>query len=318
MLKPKLLIADSNLIQPWFMPLWQEYFDVEIYDHNQIYDSATTVVTDNRLGEVHRYQRIKQHNNRIILPYLMDSGINDTSEIVQEELVLRARDWMWIQESLQWRYLNYHTPRVPTVPNKFFLLLMNLKRYNRDTLFRAVDPYLESSMYSYIEKGILLPDDVFVSNEFNSGTANDRLYIPNWYAQTCFSLVSESFVKSDLFISEKIFKPLAYQHPLIVYGTPGSLEYIRSLGFETFGHRIDESYDSIPNNSETTAHDRLNRIITVLEDLYAEFAQTGTVFQDERTKQILAHNHARFFDHDRVRNMFQEQIVRPIREFVES
>lgn len=306
------------MVKPWLIPLWQEHFDIEPYDHDTVYHADSIVVTDNRFGEVDRCQRIRQHNYRIILPYLMDSNVNDPCKTVNGELVLRARDWMWIQESIQWHHLNYHVPRVPAVPNKFFLLLMNLKRSNRDVLFQAVDTYLESSTYSYVERGITLPDDVFVSNEFNSGNANDRLYVPDWYAQTSFSLVSESFIKPDLFISEKIFKPLAYQHPLIVYGTPGSLEYIRSLGFETFGHVIDERYDTVPNDTSMLAHTRLSHIMMVLEKLYNEFIQTGQVFQDSTTKQILAHNHALFFDQTRVRNMFEQQVARPIMEFVES
>lgn len=295
------------------MTLWQEFFDVGMYDHDQTYTAHSIVVTDNRFGEKERYQQIQQHNYRIILPYLMDSDVNDTCETVNEELILRARDWMWIQESIHWHHLNYYVPRAPSAPSKFFLLLMNLKRNNRDVLFRAVAPYLESSTYSYVERGITLPGDTFVSNQFNLGNANDRLYVPDWYAQTCFSLVSESFVKPELFISEKIFKPLAYHHPLIVYGTPGSLRYIQSLGFETFGHCIDESYDN-----ETDAGARLDRILAVLEDLHTEFTQTGAVFQDTRTQEILAHNHALFFDQTRVRELFLAQVVRPILEFVES
>ena len=106
------------------MPLWQEHFDVEVYNHDQTYDPASTVVTDNRFGEKTRYQQIRQHNYRIILPYLMDSDVNDACEVVNGELVLRARDWMWIQESVHWNHLNYCVPRVSAVPNKFFLLLV--------------------------------------------------------------------------------------------------------------------------------------------------------------------------------------------------
>lgn len=313
MQKIKLLIADSHLSQPWLIPLWQEFFDVEIYDQYTVYDSSSIVITDNRFGETERYQQIKQHDYRIILPYLMDSNVNDTCETVNGEFLLRARDWIWIQESLQWHYLNYHVPREPRVPNKFFLLLMNLKRDNRERLHSAVTPYLDSSLHSYVAKGIYLPGDDIVASEFHNGTANDRLYVPDWYAQTCFSLVSETSVKTDLFISEKIFKPLAYNHPLVVYGCPGTLEYIRGLGFETFGHAINESYDS-----ELHRYTRLHKIVAVINDLYQEFTRTGTVFQDSTTQEILAHNHALFFDQARVRNMFETQIARPIMEFAES
>jgi len=318
MQKPKLLIADSNFTQPWFMPLWHKFFDCEIYQPGHAYDTNSIVITDNRFGELEPYKKIKDQGYRIILSYLMDSDINDTCETVNGEFVLHARDWIWIQESLQWRHLNYHLPRESVVPSKFFLLLMNLKKPNRDDLYQAVTAYLESSMYSYVEHGITLPDDEFVHNPFNAGTANDRFYQPGWYAQTCFSLVSETKISTELFISEKIFKPLAYQHPLIVYGSPGTLAYIRSRGFETFGHRIDESYDLTPNTGRYNAKNRLARIVAVIEDLYTEFAQSGTVFQDARTQQILAHNHALFFDQHRVCDLFESQVVRPIMEFVES
>lgn len=314
----KLLIADSNLIKPWLLPMWAQSFDVEPYDHNREYPAGSIVVTDNRFGEVARYQKIKQRNYRIILPYLMDSNVNDVCETVNGELILRSRDWMWIQESAQYRYLNYHRQREPSVPSKFFLLLMNLRRANRDLLFDKVQPYVHSSLYSYVERGILLPGDEFVASSFNQGNANDRFYQPNWYAETCFSLVSESFVKPELFISEKILKPLAYQHPMIVYGTPGSLAYIRDLGFETFGHCIDESYDTVPNDNATRADSRLTKILSVLSDLYREFCHSGSVFQDTVTKQILAHNHARFFDQALVFGLFQQQVAVPIQEFVES
>jgi hypothetical protein len=318
MQKIKLLIADSNLASPWLASVWQEFFDIETYDHNTEYAAGSIVITDNRFGETERYRQIKQHNYRIILPYLMDSNVNHTCETVNGELVLRARDWMWIQESTQWRYWDYHVPREPSVPHKFFLSLMNLRRDSRDRLLAQVTPYLDSSLYSYVEKGIYLPGDIFVTNPFSAGTANDRLYVPDWYAQTCFSLVSETSVKNELFISEKIFKPLAHNHPLIVYGCPGTLEYIRSRGFETFGHRIDESYDSVPNDRRDISTARLDKILLVLEDLYEEFTHTGTVFQDARTQEILQHNQTLFFDQARVRDMFQQQVVTPIMEFVES
>jgi len=313
MSKPKLLIADSNLIQPWIMSMFNQWFDCAIYNPAQQYAANSTVLTDNRFGEVERYKKIKQRGYQIVLPYLMDSNVNDCSEIIQDELALRARDWMWIQESLHWRYLNYHQPRVPAAPSRFFLLLMNIIRAHRDQLKESVAPYLSQSLHSYVERGIFLPDDEFVASPFDAGTANDRYYRAEWYTQTCFSLVAETKVQRELFISEKIFKPLAYHHAMIVLGTPGTLAYMHSLGFETFAHCIDESYDQVLDY-----HTRLQKILTLLEDLYQEFSHAGPVFQDARTQAILAHNHARFFDQVEIQSRFQTQVAEPILEFLES
>jgi hypothetical protein len=243
----------------------------------------------------------------------MDSNVNKPCEIINNKLVLRARDWVWIQESLQWRYFNYHQPREPATPSRFFLLLMNLIRAHRDQLKKCVAPYLDSSLHSYVQRGVFLDGDEFVAGRLNAGTANDRFYCAEWYAQTCFSLVAETKIQHELFVSEKIFKPLAYHHAMIVLGTPGTLQYIRNLGFETFAHCVDESYDRVLDYSA-----RLQKILELLKDLYEEFVQTGTLFQDAQTQAVLAHNHARFFDLSQIQTRFETQVAEPILEFIES
>jgi hypothetical protein len=66
------------------------------------------------------------------------------------------------------------------------------------------------------------------------------------YENTFISVVSETLVCDDiLFLSEKIWKPIIVGHPFIVIGNPGTLKYLKSLGFQTFDKWIDESYDDI-------------------------------------------------------------------------
>lgn len=73
---------------------------------------------------------------------------------------------------------------------------------------------------------------------------------------TWFSVISEAdFSDEQCFISEKTFKPLVVGHPFIVYGNPGSLAYLREMGYKTFHPWIDESYDSLP------AWERLDAIV---------------------------------------------------------
>ena len=310
MSKPKLLIADSGLDRPWLMAMWNQWFDCEVYNPDHKYDLDSTVVVDNRYDGLERYNQIRARGYRMVVPYLMDSFVDDPSESREQELVLRARDWVWIQESTQWRALGFDQPRAPSQPDRFFLLLMNLKRDHRDHLLAAVQEYLPHSLYSYVARGIRLPDD--------SEQINDRLYVPRWYADTGFSLVSETQVNNPiyanrLFVSEKTFKPLAYGHAFVVNGTAGTLEYLHGLGFETFAHRVDQTYDTV-----TSADQALMMVQAVLADLFDEFQSTGQVFQDTQTQQILQHNRELFFDHRRVAQLFATQIVQPIMEFIES
>jgi hypothetical protein len=116
-----------------------------------------------------------------------------------------------------------------------------------------------------------------------------------------------------LYVSEKSCKPLAHAHAFVTYGPAGILKYWQHLGFETFSHRINESYDN-----ELNPDKKLQMIMAVLEDLYSECTSTGQVFQDAKTQAILSHSQNLFFNRERIEKLFEQQIVDPIMEFLES
>ena len=83
------------------------------------------------------------------------------------------------------------------------------------------------------------------------------------YVDTYFSLVSETVCDYPYsFRTEKIWKPVAIGHPWIAAANRGYYRDIRNLGFQTFSHVIDESFDEIDNTQ-----DRLTRITQVVDDL---------------------------------------------------
>jgi hypothetical protein len=63
-------------------------------------------------------------------------------------------------------------------------------------------------------------------------------------------------------LTEKTFKPIAMGMPFVIVGTRGSLEYLRSYGFKTFGDFWDEGYDTIADDRE-----RIAAIAKTLKDL---------------------------------------------------
>ena len=66
------------------------------------------------------------------------------------------------------------------------------------------------------------------------------------YAHTAIEVVLETLFDDQRWhLTEKSLRPIACGRPFILAATPGSLEYLRSYGFETFGNLIDESYDQI-------------------------------------------------------------------------
>lgn len=63
-------------------------------------------------------------------------------------------------------------------------------------------------------------------------------------------------------LTEKSFKPICLGMPFVIVSTQGSLEYLRSYGFKTFGHLWDESYDNEPDD-----YRRIEKVSQLLKDL---------------------------------------------------
>ena len=93
---------------------------------------------------------------------------------------------------------------------------------------------------------------------------DDRLITSSMYKDSFFSLVSETLFgddKESLFITEKIFKAIAYRSPFMVVGSMGTLRHMRYLGYETFPMMFDESYDQ-----EYDPKKRFSEIVRNLEE----------------------------------------------------
>ncbi len=86
-----------------------------------------------------------------------------------------------------------------------------------------------------------------VGEDTPRGGATKSMVIPamfDEYLESWFSVVAETEMDNRLRrITEKPFKPLLCFHPLIVFGSCGSLRLIREYGFRTFPDLFDESYD---------------------------------------------------------------------------
>ena len=103
----------------------------------------------------------------------------------------------------------------------------------------------------------------FVKNELFDNTWGEIYLQAEPYIDTYFSLVTETVVEQPwTFRTEKIAKPLMMGHPFIVATSPGYYQDLHRLGFKTFGHVIDESFDTIEHHQ-----DRMDRIIAIVQDL---------------------------------------------------
>jgi hypothetical protein len=106
-------------------------------------------------------------------------------------------------------------------------------------------------------------DRTLIKHELFNNTWGEIYLRAEPYIDTYFSLVTETVVEQPWpFRTEKIAKPLMMGHPFIVATSQGYYQDLHRLGFKTFDHVIDESFDSIANHQ-----DRMDRIIAIVEDL---------------------------------------------------
>jgi hypothetical protein len=109
-------------------------------------------------------------------------------------------------------------------------------------------------------------------------------------ADSLLYLVTETVADGRrLHLTEKTFKPIALGMPFVLVATAGSLEYLRSYGFKTFGHIWDESYDTILD-----PHDRIRSVASLLQTLNnLSPAQRLKLWQD--CLPTIEHNYNHFY-----------------------
>jgi len=123
------------------------------------------------------------------------------------------------------------------------------------------------------------------------------------YTQTGMEIVLETlFDDSRWHLTEKALRPIACGKPFMLVATAGSLEYLRSYGFETFGNFIDESYDL-----ETDPVARLTAVIREMRRISSLSALDKIVLWDQ-LHTIAEKNKQRFFSAEWQASIVQEYV----------
>ena len=164
-----------------------------------------------------------------------------------------------------------------------FLFLNGRARPHRKYLLERLQDLLDQAIWSNLDAGngtikLLDPQHEFAGFNVDFDTTGrafvkHQLFPRNvWgdvimeaqpYLDTYFSLVAETVHAYPYsFRTEKTWKPVAIGHPWIVAANQGFYKDMHRLGFQSFGHVIDESFDSIENNQ-----DRLERVAEIVRDL---------------------------------------------------
>jgi len=138
---------------------------------------------------------------------------------------------------------------------------------------RAIAANTVLPLYVYGKSNVEFDDGYYIQRQ------HDQYCLDSW-----FTVISEaSFADSDqqLFLSEKVFKPIVCFHPFIILGNKGSLQELRDMGYKTFDGWIDESYDNLPTFERYEAILKEIKRINAIEDKLAWF---------ESMRPVLEHN----------------------------
>jgi hypothetical protein len=103
-------------------------------------------------------------------------------------------------------------------------------------------------------------------------------------------IVNETVWQDKIHFTEKVFKPVVLHQPFVVLQAPGSLAYLRSYGFKTFGDWWDESYDTIENPDQ-----RMQAIADIVNAIGSKSIEELETMRMEMAS-VLEHNFRHFYE----------------------
>lgn len=184
------------------------------------------------------------------------------------------------------------------------LIQAGLIEYCR-TSFAPVDSDMHYSQHRFVNPVLAIArtdlETVLPANTHDSHASAD--YNNQDYAQTGMEIVLETlFDDSRWHLTEKALRPIACGKPFMLVATAGSLKYLRSYGFETFGDLIDESYDL-----ETDPVARLNAVIQEMTRI-SSLSPSDKIVLWNQLHRIAERNKQRFFSVEWQAGIVQEYV----------
>lgn len=294
----KALLVVDNLNEGFYDTKLYEYFH-KICAEYHIPTKSILFLTGNEL-DVDGYKQwcdINKINDRISIigfPHLM----------YMQQLNLRR------SKSVEWN--DHKIAKANQHSVKLFNCLNRVSRHHREVMvMRLIEHDLH--LHSMISHNTLVYDNwtahgvpqevvdkanntlplIIDDADFNNNKAmqiNRNIYLKSWA-----SVITETHAFDEpynLFISEKMWKPIWALQPFMVLGHQGTLAKLKSWGFETFDTVFDETYDTAPF---------ADRVAIILKNLQHFSFVRDKISWLEQTKEICIHNQQWFLS----RNWFK-------------
>ena len=193
-----------------------------------------------------------------------------------------------------------------------FLYLNKEPREHRTKLYNKLieGNVLSNSVYSFL--GLKPP--VRIDKEYELPWVNANNY-PKYgmdqdiyeqpYVDTVCSIVSETNDNdTDVFMTEKIWKPIIAQQVFVVHGNHLYLQKLREIGFKTFNSYFDESYDL-----ESDRDKKIDAIVSLCKNLRTKDWQD--IYR--QTIALRQHNYDTLFNKEKL----SEEINKTLSSFLE-
>jgi len=130
----------------------------------------------------------------------------------------------------------------------------------------------------------------YTCDDLSAAAHNDHsLHVQSHYDRTACSVILETHFDADgsrgSFLTEKTFKCIKHGHPFVLFAPAGSLQALRRMGYRTFDHAIDPTYDRITDNTD--------RYLAVMHTIRQLALQDPNTLYDSCVRD-LQHNQALF------------------------
>ena len=286
-----------------------EYYTLHDYDLES-YDRKFAVIDTRRSNDrIHRNTEFDLelrrrcdllHSQGFVFikatPWESEHNINNTSLYPEIDIAhvkwSGGVSWFWHYMYMKHKDKNYdfnhHNKKYD------YLYLNKEPRSHRERLYHKLQSteILDNSLYTkWPEKKLPAEYELPWAQQYPAkGMDQDIFEKP--YNDTKYSLVSETNDTNDeVFMTEKIWKPIIAQQPFVVHGNYLYLQKLREMGFKTFAHYFDESYDL-----EVDADKRIDKIVKTCQELLQKNWQD--IFL--QTQSLRQHNRNTFFNKEKL------------------
>ena len=322
----------SNTLPNQNFDLTGEYYTIHNY-HLEKYDrriallhvaQANDRINDNiqfKLEVENRIKFLKSKNFKIIISSPWESAENFQSSNFyplgyKKEFIWHGQhSWFWFY--MFTKHANNRLEFDHSIKLHDYLYLNKQPRPHRLLLYKKlkITNCLDNSLYSFTKH----KEPVKLDSNYELPWINSEKNYPAYgfdqdiyekpYNVTGCSIVSETNDNdNDVFMTEKIWKPIIAGHVFIVHGNYQYLQKLKEMGFKTFESVFDESYDSIRDRNER---------IKVLAELIKKLK--GSDWKDiyNKTKSIRTHNQKNFWNKNYLKLLINKELLRWF-EFVDN